>query len=111
MKLTNKNLREIKAAVNRGFGLKVSYPKMTENQTLTIYKEYVIRPKHHQRSPGERYISKRNLKPGEKISRGASPRNYKINNLLLNTNGKPSPPRSVNKKSASAGKRSRASNS
>ena len=111
MKLTNKNLREIKSAVIKGFGLKVSYPKKTENQKLIIYKEYLIRPKYYRSSPGERYVSVRNVKPGEKLSRGASPRNYKINNLLLNINGKSPPPRSANQKSASASKRSRKSGS
>lgn len=109
MKLTNKNLREIKSAVNKGFGLKVSYPKRSENQTLLIYKEYLIRPKNIRPSPGERYVSVRTLAPGKKLSRGASPRNYKINNLLLNVNGKPSPTRSANKKSPTPGKRPRTS--
>ena len=109
MKLTNKNLREIKSAVDKGFGLKVSYPKRSENQKLVIYKEYLIRPKYNRPSPGEKYVSVRNLKPGEKLSRGASPRNYKVNNLLLNINGKPSPTRSANKKSPTPGKRPRTS--
>lgn len=105
MKLTAGNLREIKAAVNKGFGIKVSYPKRSVNQTLVIYKEYLITPKHQMRSPGDQYISARNMKPGQKLSRGASPRNYKLNNLLLNVNGKSPSPRSANKKSASASKR------
>ena len=109
MVLTKNNLKEIKGFVNKGFGLKVSYPKMSTNQTLTIYKTYLIRPAGNRRSPGERYISTRNLKPGQKLSPGVSPRNYKVNNLLLKINGKSPSPRSANKKSASAGKRSRAS--
>lgn len=120
MPLTNAELREIKKFVDMGFGLKVSYPTMSENQTLTIYKEYLIRPKYKPMSPGERYISVRNLKPGQKLSPGGSPRNFKINNTLLGVppsasklkgknkllkvNGKPPSPRFANKKSSSAGK-------
>ena len=94
MQLTDKNLREIKTAVNRGFGLKVSRPNRTKNQTVTVYKTYVLRPAEMQikgplqvvqvksRSPRTNYVSARNLKPGNKLSPGSN-ENYRINRMLM----------------------------
>jgi hypothetical protein len=96
MILTAGELREIKSAVNNGFGLKVSYPKRTVDQTLVVYKVYTLARKNQMTAPGVRYINSRNLKPGQKLTRG--PGNYKVNNLLLNLNGTPPSPRPTRKK-------------
>jgi hypothetical protein len=42
MPLTNENLKEIKTAVNRGFGFKLPDPLGTEEQKLFLYKKFKI---------------------------------------------------------------------
>jgi hypothetical protein len=117
MKLTNTELREIKKLVDMGLGLRVSFPKRTEPQVLTVYKTYTVRPQEmeilgplavreiYRRSPGSQPVNARNLKPGNRLSpRGSKTR---INNILSKINGKSPPPPSANKKSPPKGKRPR----
>ena len=114
MPLTNENLKEIKTAVNRGFGFKLTAPSGTKEQTLVVYKKYLVTPIQlektgpgsyrsvYRRSPTEPRLSARTLLPGNKLS----PSKNGINNLLLRVNGRSPSSRTTNKKGATSRKRS-----
>ena len=114
MPLTNENLKEIKTAVNQGFGFNLTAPSGTKPQMLVVYKEYLVTPVQrvktgpgsyksvYRRSPTEPYLPARSLLPRQKLS----PSKYGINNLLLKVNGRSPSPRTLSKTGATPRKRS-----
>ncbi len=97
-KVTKKNLQEIKKVVNNfGFGVKVNQPSRIQNQMMVVYKTYLIKPQSmiknapgtwrelRRASPTNISISKRDLKPGERLNPN-SQNIFSVDRLLASTN-------------------------